>query len=260
MEAFIASKRGHHNGRLPIHKTTKPQTTMKTHQKLKGGFTLVELLVVIVIIAALAGLAAPMVMSQRKKADQTQALSNARQVGMALLSFDNEYGKFPDEGTSEAVANNTGNTEVTVAGNSNSYFRQLFSAGIANSEEIFYVKTGYTKRPDNVFNFEDPTDALASGECGFGYILRNATSAQSASGNPGRPVICAPLVEGSTTDFDPDPFDSRAVILRLDLSAISISIDNQGKAILNGNDMLQSGADTVWGTGSTPTIIAPDPN
>ncbi|MFU8892821.1 MAG: type II secretion system protein [Luteolibacter sp.] len=230
------------------------------HRKLKGGFTLVELLVVIVIIAALAGLAAPMVMRQRKKADQTQALSNGRQVGMALLDFDNEYGKFPDASTSASVATNTGTSEVTPSGNSNSYFRQLFAAGITNSEEIFYVKTTYTIRPDNVYNQEDPTDALAAGECGFGYILRNATSAQSASGNPGRPVICAPLLEGSTTDFDPDPFDSRAVILKLDLSAVSINIDNSGKAILNGQDILQTGSNSVWGTGGSPTIVAPEPN
>lgn len=233
---------------------------MNTHKKLKGGFTLVELLVVIVIIAALAGLAAPMVMSQRKKADQTEAVSNARQVGMALLTFDNEYGKFPDAGTSETVATNTGTTEVTPGGNSNSYFRQLFAAGITNSETIFYVKTPYTIKPDNIFNQEDPTDALEAGEVGFGYILRNATSAQSASGNPGRPVICAPLLDGSTTDFDPDPFDARAVILKLDLSAVSININNENKAMLSGQDILQTGSNSVWGTGGSPTIIAPEPN
>ena len=233
---------------------------MNMHKKLKGGFTLVELLVVIVIIAALAGLAAPMVMRQRKKADQTQALSNARQVGMALLDFDSEYGRFPDSSTSASVATNTGTSEVTPGSDSNSYFRQLFSAGITNSEEIFYAKTQYTQRPDNVYNQEDPTDALAAGECGFGYILRNATSAQSASGNPGRPVLCTPLAEGSTTDFDPDPFDSRAVILKLDLSAISININNEGKAILNGKDILEPGADSVWGSAGSPTIVAPESN
>lgn len=230
---------------------------MKTHRKLKGGFTLVELLVVIVIIAALAGLAAPMVMSQRKKADQTEAVSNSRQVGMALLAFDNEYGRFPDAGTASQVTTNTGTSEVTPGGDSNSYFRQLFMAGITNSETIFYAKTSVSAKPDNIFNQEDPTDALSPGEVGFGYILRDASRSQSASGNPGRPVICTPLLDGSATDFDRDPFDSRAVILKLDLSAVSINIDISNKAILSGQDMFQGGANSVWGTSMTPTCIPP---
>jgi prepilin-type N-terminal cleavage/methylation domain-containing protein len=58
---------------------------MKQKLKIGRGFTLVELLVVIVIIAALAGLTAPMVIRQRKKADQTEAVNNARQIGIALI-------------------------------------------------------------------------------------------------------------------------------------------------------------------------------
>lgn len=67
---------------------------MKTNVKTRRGFTLVELLVVIVIIASLAGLTAPMVIRQRKKADQTEATNNARQIGLALLEFENDYGSY----------------------------------------------------------------------------------------------------------------------------------------------------------------------
>ena len=62
-----------------------------------------ELLVVIVIIAALAGLTAPMVIRQRKKADQTEAVSNARQIGFALFEFETAYGSFPDATTGPTV-------------------------------------------------------------------------------------------------------------------------------------------------------------
>ena len=68
---------------------------MKTNVKrTRRGFTLVELLVVIVIIASLAGLTAPMVIRQRKKADQTEATSNARQIGLAMFEFETEYARF----------------------------------------------------------------------------------------------------------------------------------------------------------------------
>lgn len=47
----------------------------------------------IVVIAMLAGLTAPMVIRQRKKADQTEAVGNARQIGLVLLDFQYDYGQ-----------------------------------------------------------------------------------------------------------------------------------------------------------------------
>lgn len=230
---------------------------MKMNQKMKGGFTLVELLVVIVIIAALAGLAAPMVMRQRKKADQTQATSNARQVGMALLEFNTEYNRYPDASTIESVQVRTGNT-VTGTGSANAFLRQLFAANLVESEEIFFAKASYTRTPDNIYNFEAPgTDALGPGECGFAYIMRDATTGQT-DGNAGRPILATPITLGANT-FERDPFDSRAVVLRLDGSAVSINIDNTGNAILNGQPIFTGGPQSVWGRDITnPTPVPPE--
>ena len=92
------------------------------------GFTLVELLVVIVIIAALAGLTAPMVIKQRRKADQTEAVSNARQIGLALFEFETTYGRYPDTSTAEEVKTNT-ESDLNLSGNTaTDYFRQLIAA------------------------------------------------------------------------------------------------------------------------------------
>ena len=125
---------------------------MKTNpRKTRRGFTLVELLVVIVIIAALAGLTAPMVIRQRKKADQTEAVNNARQIGLALFEFETEYGAFPDKDTATAVTAATGETAPDGT-NSNDKFRQLIAAGIAQSEAMFFAKSAYTKKPDGVIS------------------------------------------------------------------------------------------------------------
>jgi prepilin-type N-terminal cleavage/methylation domain-containing protein len=62
----------------------------------RKGFTLVELLVVIVIIAALASVAFVMVTRVRKTADQALTLSNMRQLGTTLLSYASDKGRFPD--------------------------------------------------------------------------------------------------------------------------------------------------------------------
>jgi prepilin-type N-terminal cleavage/methylation domain-containing protein len=228
---------------------------MKTKNRKLRGFTLVELLVVIVIIAALAGLSAPMILRQRKAADRTQAINNAKQIGLALLEFDQEYGSFPDDNTAETVAESTG-TELNFAGGkANDYFRQLIAFGI-QSEDIFYCKAAYTKKPDRAMQAQN---ALEAGEVGFGYIMLDATTGQNTSGNPGRAVLAAPLKDAlEDWTFDGDPFGDKAVILRLDNSvdAPLIRKTDSKVSVGNGNTLEEAGDDTVWD--DTPVIKAPE--
>lgn len=234
---------------------------MKQNPKIRRGFTLVELLVVIVIIAALAGLTAPMVIRQRKKADQTEAVNNAKQIGLAMFEFENAYGTFPDATTATQVTTNTGTTLTFAGGKSNDFFRQLIAAEISQSEAMFYAKTNYTKKPDNVYNTQ--TTALAAGEVGFGYIM-NGTTAFSTAGNPSRAIVAAPLA-GTTTPatdgtFDVDMYDSKAVVLRIDNSVQSLNVLKSSKKAQSGaKTLLDTGTDTVWGDSVTPTMIAPTP-
>ncbi len=230
---------------------------MKTKHKMLRGFTLVELLVVIVIIAALAGLTAPMVIRQRKKADQTEAVNNARQIGMALFEFETEYGSFPDDATAKAVFEATDTPQVSGI-KSNDRFRQLMRAGIAQSEAMFYAKTAFTKKPDGIMTTD--IDALKAGEVGFG-ILMDTTNGLSASGNPSRPIIGAPFKVAMDGTFDSDFYDGKAVILKLDNSVTSLPIvSTTGNVKINGKTMTETGPDTVWGvTTVVPTWAYPDP-
>jgi prepilin-type N-terminal cleavage/methylation domain-containing protein len=225
----------------------------------RRGFTLVELLVVIVIIAALAGLTAPMVMNQRKKADLITATNNAKNIGLAMLDFETNYGSFPDSTTATQVTANTGSTLTLGTTNSNNYFRQLIAAEICQSEEMFYAKTAFSQKPDNVFN--DSTKALAKGEVGFGYIL-NVAAGLTTSGNPARPIVVTPQVAAFTAgQFDTDIYDSKAVVLNIDNSVKQLQVLKTTKLaqLGGGKNLLQTGPDTIWGSTITPTIVNPDP-
>ncbi len=61
----------------------------------RQGFTLVEMLVVIVIILALTALALPAIMAGRNAASAAQCTSNLRQLGLAINQYEAQNGSYP---------------------------------------------------------------------------------------------------------------------------------------------------------------------
>jgi prepilin-type N-terminal cleavage/methylation domain-containing protein len=232
---------------------------MKTNIRQHGGFTLVELLVVIVIIAALAGLSAPVILKQRKAADRTEAINNVKQINLALIDFDNDYGGFPDNQTAEDVKEATGSALNFGGTFSNDYLRQLIAAG-NKSEKIFWCKTSFSpKKGDDIVA---PGKALEAGEVGFSYIMASQTDGQSTSGEPGRPVLVTPSLKAQPNwEFDPEPYGDKAVVLRIDGSAKveTIRTDNKKISIQGGRFLETTGEQTPWGTEMNPVMRAPQP-
>jgi len=207
-----------------------------------------------VIIASLAGLTAPMVIRQRKKADQTEAINNIRQIGFAMLEFDSDYGTYPGA-TALAQLDGTADVVGTAGSDSNEYFKMFFQAGLTQSEAMFYCKAKGTIKPDGVA--DSTAEALKGGEVGFAYVS-DGTEGFSSAGNPARPLIMAPLVEGETTAlFDPDPFDKNAVLLRGDNSVTSLKIKTDGTVAQGGVNPFTPGDGTIWGAGTTAITVNP---
>jgi len=72
----------------------------------RTGFTLIELLVVIAVIAILIMLLLPAVNAAREAARRTGCLSNARQLGMAVITFESTHRVFPASGWTQAGPGN----------------------------------------------------------------------------------------------------------------------------------------------------------
>jgi prepilin-type N-terminal cleavage/methylation domain-containing protein len=242
---------------------------MKTKKWTRKGFTLVELLVVIAIIVALAALATPAILRQRKKMDMTQAISNSKQVYLVLQDFDQDFGNFPDQRTalqSPELAQFTG-------GNSNNFLGQLIAGGYTRSEEIFFAKGGNpsgNQKPDDVI--QPAVEILKAGECGFGYVVVQSAGGGggagqrglSSSDNGGIPILCAPILSGGAEAvFKPDPYDSKGVYLRVDGAARSERLNAVNNTIRLGGGLtlFGTGVGSVWGNGPsalTPTILLPN--
>src|SRR5438067_12494532 len=78
----------------------------RSNVRLRGGFTLVELLIVIALIAVLLGLAFPVFQGVIDRAKKAQAKNDVTQIVTAVNAFYTEYGRYPIDSsiTTDAAA------------------------------------------------------------------------------------------------------------------------------------------------------------
>ena len=111
------------------------------HSKKSAAFTLVELLVVISIIAILAGLSFPAVNGALDSAKKTHAKSNAVQIAAAVSAYDMEYGKLPPLTAGSSSSDSTGDV--------GSFLTQILggvSNNIDNSRTITFLEMSSYKK------------------------------------------------------------------------------------------------------------------
>ena len=165
----------------------------------RGGFTLVELLVVIIIIAILAAIAVPVVMRAVATAHNARIKTEIDMLHMAIMQYKNEYGSFPPA------------VDVDTAGNGgriNKHIQRLFprapAAFLLNNASASLMKPNTALVGWLVGYSDDPTNpmGIVSGSGGgqplsgvtkkklFDFDTSRVSGGQfTAPGKPGSPYI-----------------------------------------------------------------------
>lgn len=137
--------------------------------KRRGGFTLIELLVVIAIIAILAAILLPVFAQAREKARQASCASNARQIGMGMMMYVQDY----DEKYSPYYC--CYQPSVGYYG-TNQYWPQLISPYIQRANGKLSTGQAAIKDLSGTFVCPDTDPGLAETVQTGGYPYGNATS------------------------------------------------------------------------------------
>jgi prepilin-type N-terminal cleavage/methylation domain-containing protein len=100
----------------------------------KNGFTLIEILTTIVIIAVLSAIAVPVSLSIREKSRQAKCLSNLRQIGVGLQMYLGDNG---DVLPVLALGRSSKTSKEPVL--------ETVLAGYIDSEEVFHCPSDHTE-------------------------------------------------------------------------------------------------------------------
>lgn len=138
---------------MRVHASPERQDLRRRSDRREGGFTLVELLVVVAIIGILASIAVVNLQSAIDKSKQRRTMTNIRSVASAVMAYGTDLGYLPDDGLAGDALRNVLRPNVF----KDLHVDDAWSNNIAyNTDQLHYTLESYAK--DGV---DGPSDITA---------------------------------------------------------------------------------------------------
>lgn len=132
---------------------------MKTLPSSRLAFTLVEMLIVIAVIALLAGLLLPTLSKSKERARQMQSIGNAREISKAILMYALDHRNTLPDIEKKALSNNceTGKVVIDYLGGDKRVFESPADRSTAANEPSYWYPASDTTSA-GIRSIDDETD------------------------------------------------------------------------------------------------------
>ena len=145
----------------------KNKTTLKLNRPMAAGFTLLEILVVVVILGILAGLIVPRIMSRPEEAKQVMARMQIASLESALKLFKLDNGFYPDtEQGLEALVIKPGAGRVPLRWREGGYLEKGRVPKDPWGEEFIYLSPGIHNREFDIMSLGGDSEEGGTGPDG----------------------------------------------------------------------------------------------
>jgi prepilin-type N-terminal cleavage/methylation domain-containing protein len=138
---------------------------MKNLNRTTAGFTLMEIMVVIIVIAVLASVAGPMIGSITDQGRASATKSKLSALKSALMAYNGDVGRYPFVGTSANAGTSAAYTAAwsSDGAGATDYFSNTYDCNVLMASVSFSTAmciTNYSRRWKGPYMDSDPTDFM----------------------------------------------------------------------------------------------------